>query len=214
MASSYWYKDVLPFSAMVAVECTNVGINTLYKAATLKGLSYYVFAFYSFAIATFVLLPLVFIFHRTTGLPKFKLSLLYRIFLLGVIGYVPRLSGYIGIEYSSPTLTSAVSILILAFMFILAVIFKMEVLALRSSITQAKIMGTLVSILGALIVVFYKGPTIISVASEAPPLPHHFPLGSSQSQTKWVIGGLFLVIEFFGLLFSYFFRQFFEISVF
>jgi len=63
MASSYWYKDVLPFSAMVAVECTNVGINSLYKAATLKGLSYHVFAFYSFAIATLVLLPLVFIFR-------------------------------------------------------------------------------------------------------------------------------------------------------
>ena len=34
-------KDVLPFSDMVAVECTNVGLNTLFKAATLKGLSYY-----------------------------------------------------------------------------------------------------------------------------------------------------------------------------
>ncbi|XP_050271324.1 WAT1-related protein At5g40230-like [Quercus robur] len=194
MASSYWYKDVLPFSAMVAVECTNVGVNTLYKAATLKGLSYYDFVFYSFAIATIVLLPLVFIFRRTTGLPTFQLSLLYRIFLLGVIGFLARLSEYIGIEYSSPTLASAVSNLTPAFTFILAVIFRMEVLALRSSITQAKIMGTLVSISGALIVVFYEGPTIISIASQAPPLPHHFPLGSSQ--TKWVIGGLLLAVEY------------------
>jgi hypothetical protein len=38
----------------------------------------------------------------------------------------------------------------------------MEILALRSSITQAKIMGTIASISGALVVVFYKGPTIIS----------------------------------------------------
>ncbi|KAF3958326.1 hypothetical protein CMV_016756 [Castanea mollissima] len=38
----------------------------------------------------------------------------------------------------------------------------MEVLALRSSITQAKIMGTIVSISGALIVVFYKDPAIMS----------------------------------------------------
>ena len=69
----------------------------------------------------------------------------------------------------------------------------MEVLAMRSSITQAKIMGTLVSIPGALIVVFYKGPTIISIASQAPPLTHHFPLCSSQ--TKWVIGGLLLATD-------------------
>ena len=102
-----------------------------------------------------------YIFHkcRTTGLPKFKLSLLYRIFLLGVIGYVQEyypkiknafaiwfwqfeiwtwykiyvgpegrfvawLSGYIGIEYSSRTLASAVSNFIPAFTFILAVIFR------------------------------------------------------------------------------------------
>ena len=71
---------------------------------------------------------------------------------------------------------------------------RMEVPALRSSITQAKIMGTLVSISGALMVVFYKGPTIISIASQAPPLPHHFPLGSSQ--TKWVIDGLLLAVDY------------------
>ena len=64
MAWRYCYKDALPFSAMVAVECTNVGLNTIFKAATLKGLSYYVFIFYSYAIATLVLLPLPFIFRQ------------------------------------------------------------------------------------------------------------------------------------------------------
>jgi hypothetical protein len=64
MAQSYFYKDVLPFSAMVAVECLGMGLYTLFKAATLKGLSYYVFVAYSYAIATFVLLPLPFIFRR------------------------------------------------------------------------------------------------------------------------------------------------------
>jgi len=63
-AGSYYYKDVLPFSAMVAAECTNVGLNTLFKAATLRGLSYYVFIFYSYAIATLLLLPLPFIFRQ------------------------------------------------------------------------------------------------------------------------------------------------------
>ncbi|KAK7823793.1 wat1-related protein [Quercus suber] len=172
MASIYRYMDVLPLSAMVAVECSNVGIYTLFKAATLKGLSYYVFVFYSFVIATLVLLPLVFIFPR----------------------FVAQLCGYIGIEYSSPTPASAVSNLTPAFTFILAVIFRMEVLALRSLITQAKIMGTPVSISGALIVVFYKGPAIMSVASQEPPLSHHFPLGASQ--TKRVIGSLLLATQY------------------
>ena len=73
----------------------------------------------------------------------------------------------------------------------------MENLALRSSITQAKIIGTLVSISGALVVLFYKGPTIIS-PFQSPSLSLHSPRGTSE--TKWVIGGLLLAVE--NLLFS------------
>ncbi|GMY13437.1 WAT1-related protein At5g40230-like isoform X2 [Fagus crenata] len=74
----------------------------------------------------------------------------------------------------------------------------MENLALRSSITQAKIIGTIVSISGALVVVFYKGPTIISAPSQSPSLSLHSPLDTSEK--KWVIGGLLLAVQC--LLFS------------
>ena len=74
----------------------------------------------------------------------------------------------------------------------------MENLALRSSITQAKIIGTIVSISGALVVVFYKGPTIISAPSQSPSLLLHSPLDTSEK--KWVIGGLLLAVQC--LLFS------------
>ena len=64
---------------------------------------------------------------------------------------------------------------------------RMEVPALRSSITQAKIMGTLVSISGALMLVFYKGPTIISIASQAPPPSTSFSIGliTNQMGHRW-----------------------------
>ncbi|KAK7841399.1 wat1-related protein [Quercus suber] len=164
MARRYCYKDVLPFSGMVAAECINVGLNILFKASTLKGLSYYVFILYSSAIRTLVLLP-------------FPLASIFRRFL-------GQLCGYKGIEFSSPTLASAISNLTPAWTYILAVIFRMENLALRSSITQVKIIGTLVSISGALVVVFYKGPTIIS-PSQSLSLSLHSPRGTSE--TKWVI---------------------------
>ncbi|PON52051.1 WAT1-related protein [Trema orientale] len=102
-------KEVLSFTAMASVEFATVGVNTLYKAASLKGLSYFVFIAYSSAIGALVLLPLPFIFRRRE-LPSFQLSVLYRIVLLGLIG--------------SPTLASAISNLTPAFTFILAVIFR------------------------------------------------------------------------------------------
>uniref|UniRef100_A0A7N2L095 WAT1-related protein n=1 Tax=Quercus lobata TaxID=97700 RepID=A0A7N2L095_QUELO len=102
MAWRYCHKDALPFSAMVAVECINVGLNILFKASNLKGLSYYVFITYTSAIATLVLLPLVFIFR----------------------GFLAQLCAYKGIEYSSPTLASAIGNLTPALIYILAVIFR------------------------------------------------------------------------------------------
>ncbi|XP_024182762.2 WAT1-related protein At4g15540 isoform X2 [Rosa chinensis] len=183
MAGRSCYRDVLPFAAMVTVESTNVGLNILFKLATTKGLSYYVFIVYSYAFATVLLLPLPFIFPRTR-LPPLNFSLLFKAFLLGLIGFVANICAYKGIDYSSPTLASAMSNLTPAFTFILAVIFRMERLSLRSTNTRAKVMGTIVSVSGALVVVLCKGPTILSNTSER----------------NWVKGGLLLTVGY--LLFS------------
>ncbi|XP_057722929.1 WAT1-related protein At4g15540-like [Arachis stenosperma] len=193
----YCYREVVPFCAMVAVECTNVGVNVLFKQATLKGFSYYAFIVYSFALSTlFLLLPLPFVFRWSRGLPPFNVSLILRIFLLGTIGFVAQLSGYKGLEYTSPTLFSALSNLIPAFTFILAVFFRMEKISPKSWSTQAKILGSLVSILGALIVVLYKGPTLISASSSPHQSPHVDFLKDSSPQQNWVLGGFLIAIEF------------------
>ncbi|XP_022773703.1 WAT1-related protein At5g40240-like isoform X2 [Durio zibethinus] len=178
MATSYCYKDVLPFTAMVAVECTNVGLNILFKAATLKGMSYYIFITYSYAMGALLLLPLSFIFSR----------------------FLAQICAYKGIDYSSPTLASALGNLTPAFTFILAILYRLERVALRSLTSRAKIMGTVTSISGALLVVLYKGPKVFS----SPPWTSssvllEWPLESSES--NWVIGGMLLAVAY--LLFSF-----------
>lgn len=69
--------------------------------------------------------------------------------------------------------------------------FRMESLALTSYSTQAKIMGTLVSISGALVVVLYKGPTILSTPSDPNPSPMF-----GTPPTNWVIGGLLCALQY------------------
>ncbi|KAL6135741.1 hypothetical protein ACLB2K_067967 [Fragaria x ananassa] len=96
MAGRSCYRDVLPFTAIVTVESTNVGLNILFKSATSKGLSYYVFIVYSYAFATLLLLPLPFIFSSRTRLPPLNFSLLWKNFLLGLIGFVANLCAYKG----------------------------------------------------------------------------------------------------------------------
>ncbi|KAL2500020.1 WAT1-related protein [Abeliophyllum distichum] len=109
MSAGHSYREVLPFAAMVMVECTNVGLSTLYKAAVSKGLSYHVFMVYSYAISSLLLLPLSYIFHIKTALPPFTVGLMGRFFVLGLLGFIAQYLGYKGIAYSSPTLGSAMS---------------------------------------------------------------------------------------------------------
>ncbi|EEF44916.1 hypothetical protein RCOM_0851820 [Ricinus communis] len=120
----YSRSNVVPFTAMVAVECSNVYTNTLIKAATLKGMSYYVLIVYTFAISTLVLLPLSVIFRSAAVLSLIKFPLMLTIFLLGLIGCLAQVFRCKGIEYSSPSLASAMSNLTPAFTFILAINFR------------------------------------------------------------------------------------------
>ncbi|KAJ4729161.1 WAT1-related protein [Melia azedarach] len=190
------YKDAVLFIAMVTAEVTNVGLNILFKAATNKGMSYYVFTFYSYALTTLVLLPLPFIFRSRTPLPSMKFSLISRIFLLGLVGSLSQIAGYQGIAYGSPTLASLISNLNPAFTFTLAIIFRMEKLVLKSKSTQAKIMGTVVSISGAMLVVLYKGPVLLTSGSPSSSSSLRSVLTTlASSPSNWIIGGLLLTVE-------------------
>ncbi|KAJ9135277.1 hypothetical protein P3X46_032482 [Hevea brasiliensis] len=169
MAWRSCYRDVLPFAAMVAVQCSGVGVNTLFKAFEGDEL-----------LCLYSVFP-------STQFPLLKIC------LLALVGFVAQICRFKGVEYSSPLLSSAMSNLTPAFTFILAIIFRMESLALKSFSTQAKIIGTVLSISGALVVVLYKGSAILSIAAPTPSISIQKPLGSSES--KWVIGGLLLATD-------------------
>ncbi|XP_022989272.1 WAT1-related protein At4g15540-like [Cucurbita maxima] len=210
MERSLFYKDVVPFAAMVAAECATVGSNTGFKAATARGMSYYVFTLYVCVAAAVVLIPFALIFHRSQQLPPNKISLFFKLVALSALGLSCQLLGNKGLEFSSPTLSSAISNLIPAFTFILAVFFRMEKIDLKRSSSIAKIVGSAVSISGALVVVLYKGPIVISNPYSQGPKElgllyhnHNQPLGSSHPQPNWILGGLCFVFQYLSNSFWY-----------
>ncbi|XP_062116343.1 WAT1-related protein At4g15540-like isoform X2 [Humulus lupulus] len=199
MGMTPWLEDLVPFAAMVMVECLDVGLTTLSKAAMTKGMNHYVFVVYSNALATIIFLPL-FIFQRKKTPPPLSFSLLSKFFLLSFAG-ITLLQNcvFAGVSYSSPTLGSAMSNLAPAFTFILAVFFRMEKLDLRCSKGQIKVMGTLVSISGALVIIIYKGPAILALLSHSGQNTS-YPLNPSsapkilRATSNWIEGSLFLVV--------------------
>ncbi|XP_006291278.2 WAT1-related protein At3g28100 [Capsella rubella] len=194
---SLWRREAVFLTAMLAVETGLVGISTLFKVATSKGLNLYAFLGYSYLLASLLLLPsFVFSKRSSRSLPPLTFSILSKIGLLGLLGSMYVITGYIGIKYSNPTLASAISNITPALTFILAVIFRMEKVSFKEKSSVAKVMGTLLSLLGALVVVLYHGPPVF-VASSLPYVKFGqlSPSLLSSSNSDWLIGGALLTIR-------------------
>ncbi|CAL1367713.1 unnamed protein product [Linum trigynum] len=194
MGMQWRLMELLPFAAMVTVECLDVGMTTLSKAAMSEGMSHFVFVVYSNALATLIMFPssLFLNCNRKTAAPIITYPLIWKFFLLGLFGMtVMQNCVFTGVGYSSPTLASALSQLIPAFTFLLAVLFRMEKLNLGSLRGQVKILATIVCISGALIVIFYKGPPIWA-SNVVQSLPN--PDLPTITADSWVIGGLFIAM--------------------
>ncbi|CAN0912283.1 WAT1-related protein At4g28040 [Linum grandiflorum] len=175
MSSSY-----KPAMIMVALEFSYAGLALFTKAAFIGGLSPKIFVVYRQAIATLFMAPLAFISHRKN--PSTRVSLTLKsfswIFAASLFGVTGNQNAYFqGINLASSTAATAIINLIPAVTFILAVIFRMEKIKIRSVRSGAKIVGTVVCVAGAMAVAFLKGPKLLN---------HGFLLGSQQDDKNWV----------------------------
>ncbi|WMV28683.1 hypothetical protein MTR67_022068 [Solanum verrucosum] len=92
--------------------------------------------------------------------------------------------------YSNPILASAMTDVVPAFTFLIAVIAGMEKLGLRLKSTLAKFIGTTILILGALLMTFYRGPPIFSNQSITP--SNNFHQLHISTKSNWILGGFLL----------------------
>nr|XP_048318883.1 WAT1-related protein At4g15540-like isoform X2 [Ziziphus jujuba var. spinosa] len=119
-----------------------------------------------------------------------------KMFLVGLLSCTSQILKHVGTDLSSPTLATTISDLTPAFALIIAIILGKE--KLRKNSSQAKSVGTIISIAGALIVTLSEGVPLTS----ASPLPRKF-LDQllSSVQSKWVIVILLLQSFFHALTF-------------
>ncbi|XP_042006845.1 WAT1-related protein At3g28050-like [Salvia splendens] len=182
-----------PYLGMVLASTAQVGLIIISKSALASGMTNYTFVAYSNALAALILLPLSLLIVTSSNRPPLTFLILCGFFSLGVLGCLAQLTGYTGISYTSAEFASAMLNLIPGFTFVLAVVFRMEVLNCRSSSFLAKTLGTVVSISGAFVVTLYKGPEILTHLSS--PKLHYEYIGVLAAQSSWIIGGLFLAAD-------------------
>ncbi|GMH29185.1 hypothetical protein Nepgr_031028 [Nepenthes gracilis] len=150
-------NDLKPLIVMVIVQFTYAGLNFFYKLAANDGMNLRILVVYRFLFAAAFTAPLAFFFERKTR-PRLTWTVLGQAFISGLLGGSLVQNLYLeSLALTSATFAAAMANLIPALTFILAVCFRLESLGLRKVDGKAKVLGTLTSVAGAMMMTFYKG---------------------------------------------------------
>jgi len=186
-----------PYIAMISLQFGYAGMNIITKVSLNRGMNHYVLVVYRHAAATIVLAPFAFFLERKVR-PRLTFSIFWQIFLLGLLGpVIDQNFYYLGLKLTSPTYACALSNVLPAMTFVMALLFRMERVNIKKIRSQAKIFGTIVCVGGAMLMTLYKGPMVKMVWS------HHQSTTTSANGTSaaadaidnkdWIIGSLLII---------------------
>ncbi|CAM8920390.1 unnamed protein product [Rhodiola kirilowii] len=153
-------RRLKPFLAMIFLQFGTAGNALIAKAALNQGMSHYTFVVYRYAVAAVVFSPFAYVLERKVR-PQMTVSLFGKIVLLSLLEpVIDQNLYYLGMKYTTATFAAAMCNVLPAITFLLAWIFKFEKVIIRKLHSQAKILGTIVTVGGAMMLTLVKGPVI------------------------------------------------------
>ncbi|CAL5407374.1 unnamed protein product [Camellia sinensis] len=169
------YKRAKPYLAMILLQFGYAGLGIIAKFGLNQGMSLYTFAVYRNAVAALVFAPFALLLERKVR-PRMTTSVFLKIMLLGLLEpVIDQNLFYTGMKYTTATFATAMCNIVPAITFLMAwilsginvqviqlngVIYRLEKVNLRSSHSQAKVVGTFVTVGGAMIMTLIKGALI------------------------------------------------------
>ncbi|KAM4104545.1 hypothetical protein ACJW30_06G166200 [Castanea mollissima] len=155
------YKKVKPFVAIILVQLGHAGMSIIGKLALNKGMNPRVFIAYRYAVATVIIAPFAIVYDRKKR-AKLTYSIFAKIMLLALLGPVAYQNLYYeGMKLTTATYSRALFNVVPVFTFAMAWILRLEKVNIRRRGSQAKVLGTIVTIGGAMLMTLVKGPSWI-----------------------------------------------------
>ncbi|CAN8287048.1 unnamed protein product [Cochlearia groenlandica] len=153
-------ESAKPCFTMVCLQFGYAGMNLVTKTVLDRGMSHYVLVAYRNVFAAAAIAPFAFFSERKVR-SKMTFTIFMQIFVLALLGpVIDQNLYYIGLKLTSSTFSTAVSNIVPALTFILAALFRMEKVEMRKVRCQVKVVGTLLTLFGSILMIFYKGPFI------------------------------------------------------
>ncbi|CBI37615.3 unnamed protein product, partial [Vitis vinifera] len=185
-------EGLKPAMTMVIVQIIFGGLNIMYKLARNDGMSMKILVAYRNIFATAIMVPLALIFEGKSR-PKLTWMIFLQGSLCGLFGGSLGQNLYAeSLSLTSATFVAAMTNLVPAMTFVMAVFLRMERLAIGTIAGKAKLMGTIMSLGGAMILTFYKGVEI-KLWSTNINLLHHGAAALQESSPNQVLGSLLAV---------------------
>ncbi|KAK4281992.1 hypothetical protein QN277_013424 [Acacia crassicarpa] len=185
-----------PYIAMISLQFGYAGMNIITKVSLNRGMSHYVLVVYRHAFATAAIAPFALVLERKVR-PRMTFLMFMQIFVLGLLGpVIDQNLYYAGLKFTSPTYSCAISNMLPAMTFVMAVVCRMEKVDLRKVRCIAKVIGTVVTIAGAMLMTLYKGQAMDFFWSQYMHRPKNYePVNPSDSaEHDWVKGSILLII--------------------
>ncbi|XVE61832.1 hypothetical protein DITRI_Ditri06bG0070700 [Diplodiscus trichospermus] len=149
-----------PYFAAIFLQVGLAGMDVLSKAALNQGMSNYTLVVYRHAIATVVMAPFAAILDKKVR-PKMTLPIFIKIMVLSLLEpVIDQNLYYVGMKYTTATFASAMYNILPAITFLMAWILRLEKVNLRSIRSHGKVIGTLATVAGAMVMTLMKGPVL------------------------------------------------------
>ncbi|TMW91871.1 hypothetical protein EJD97_013797 [Solanum chilense] len=189
---SNFYQRGKPYIAMISLQFGYAGMNVITKVSLNGGMSHYVLVVYRHAFATLAIAPFALLLERKLR-PKMTFMMFFQIFILGLLGpVIDQNFYYAGLKFTSPTFSCAMSNMLPAMTFVMAVLCRMEKVHIKKLRCQAKVIGTIVTVAGAMLMTLYKGHVINLVWSNNN-TSNNVSQSNETSDKDWLKGSILLI---------------------
>ncbi|KAA8515615.1 hypothetical protein F0562_018774 [Nyssa sinensis] len=158
-------------------------------------MSHYVLVVYRHAFATVVIAPFALVLERKVR-PKITFPIFMQIFALGLLGpVIDQNFYYAGLKFISPTFSCARSNMLPAMTFVMALLCRMEKVDIKKVRCQAKVVGTVVTVGGAMLMTIYKGHVINMIwSNNIHPRQSYVTDTTGTTDEDWIKGSILLII--------------------
>ncbi|PON49458.1 WAT1-related protein [Parasponia andersonii] len=172
-SSNNLFRQAKLFCSVIFLRRIYAGLSMIAKFALNQGMSHYVPVVYRMAIASAIITPFAILLDRESR-PKLTFSILTKTMVLSLFEICH----------------SAMCNMLPAFAFLMAWIFRLEEVNIRRLHGQAKALGTIVTVGGAMILILVKGPVLNLPWTRKK--RQSFQSGSAENQQDLIRGALLI----------------------